>query len=379
MQVYLDNAATTALDSAVLEAMMPYMTDYYGNPSSTHAHGRQTRSAIEQARKQVAELLNVTPSEIFFTSGGTEADNTALRCTVDSLNIQRVITSRIEHHAVLHTVEELEKHHNLQVDYVELDAKGAINFDHLEQLLEQSGPVLVSLMHGNNEVGNITDIQRVGELCQEYDAVFHSDTVQTMAHDPLDLKQIPVHCIAGSAHKFHGPKGVGVLYIAKGHKVCPLMYGGGQERNMRGGTENLYGIVGLAKALELGYTHLDQHNQHIRTLKQRMIDGLREHIPGVQFNGMSDDLDNSLYTVLSVSLPPSEDNSMLLFNLDLHQISASGGSACSSGAQLGSHVLRALNCDPSRGTIRFSFSRHNTVDEIDYTVKTVASLYPVDA
>lgn len=379
MQVYLDNAATTALDPAVLEAMIPYMTDYYGNPSSTHAHGRQTRSAIEQARKQVAKLLNVTPSEIFFTSGGTEADNTALRCTVDSLNILRVITSRIEHHAVLHTVEELEKHHNLQVDYVELDEKGAINFDHLEQLLKQPDPTLVSLMHGNNEVGNITDIQLVGELCQEYEAVFHSDTVQTMAHYPLNLKQIPVHCIAGSAHKFHGPKGVGVLYIAKGHKVCPLMYGGGQERNMRGGTENLYGIVGLAKALELGYTHLDQHTQHIRTLKQRMIDGLREHIPGVQFNGMSDDLDNSLYTVLNVSLPPSEDNSMLLFNLDLHQISASGGSACSSGAQLGSHVLRALNCEPSRGAIRFSFSRHNTTDEIDYTVKTVASLYPVNA
>ncbi|MEM9674898.1 MAG: cysteine desulfurase family protein [Bacteroidota bacterium] len=379
MQVYLDNAATTSLDPAVLEAMLPYMSDHYGNPSSTHAHGRQTRSAIEQARKQVAELLNITPSEVFFTSGGTEADNTALRCTVDSLDIQRVITSRIEHHAVLHTVEELEKHHNLQVDYVELDAKGSINFDHLEQLLKQPGAALVSLMHGNNEVGNITDIQRVGALCQEYHAAFHSDTVQTIAHYPLDLKQIPVHCIAGAAHKFHGPKGVGVLYIAKGHKICPLMYGGGQERNMRGGTENLYGIVGLAKALELSYAQLDEHTRHIRALKQRMINGLREQIPGVQFNGLSDDLDNSLYTVLNVSLPPSEDNSMLLFNLDLHQISASGGSACSSGAQLGSHVLRELNSDPSRGAIRFSFSRHNTTEEIDYTVKTVAALYPVNA
>lgn len=376
MRVYLDNAATTALDPAVLEAMLPYMTDHYGNPSSTHTHGRQTRAAIEQARKKVAELLNVTPSEIFFTSGGTEADNTAIRCSIDSHNIQRVISSQLEHHAVLHTLQELEKQQKIQLDWVEFDEKGSIDFNHLEELLHQPERALVSLMHGNNEIGNLTDIQRVGELCAEHNAIFHSDTVQTMAHYPLNLKEIPVHCIAGSAHKFHGPKGVGVLYIAKDHKICPLLHGGSQERSMRGGTENLYGIVGLAKALELSYARLEEHTQHIRGLKQQMVDRLCEEIPEVQFNGLSDDPDNSLYTVLNVSLPPSEDNSMLLFNLDLQQISASGGSACTSGAQSGSHVLKALNCDPQRGAVRFSFSRHNTQNDIDHTVKTVAALYP---
>ncbi len=378
MPVYLDNAATTALDPSVLEAMLPYMTNHYGNPSSTHAHGRQTRAAIEQARKKVAELLNVTPSEIFFTSGGTEADNTAIRCSIDSHNIKRVISSRLEHHAVLHTLQELEQQQKIQLDFVTFDARGNLDFDHLEKLLQQPERALVSLMHGNNEIGNLTNIQRVGELCKEHNAIFHSDTVQTMAHYPLNLKEIPVHCIVGSAHKFHGPKGVGVLYIAKGHKICPLLHGGSQERNMRGGTENLYGIVGLAKALELSYANMEEHAQHIRTLKQRMIDGLREQVPGVQFNGRSDDQDSSLYTVLNVSLPPSEDNSMLLFNLDLQQISASGGSACSSGAQSGSHVLRALNCDPQRGAVRFSFSRHNTPEDIDHTVKTVVALYPAN-
>ena len=378
MSVYLDNAATTALDAEVLEAMMPYMTNFYGNPSSTHSHGRETRSAIEKARKLVADLLNATPSEIFFTSGGTEADNTAIRCSIEAYGIKRAITSQLEHHAVLHTLHQLEKYQGIQIDYVETDAQGNIDFTHLETLLKQPERAFVSLMHGNNEIGNLTDIQKVGGLCAEYNAIFHSDTVQTLAHYSLDLKNTPVHCIAGSAHKFHGPKGIGILYIAKGHKINPLLHGGGQERNMRGGTENLYGIVGLAKALELSYTHMNQHTQYIRSLKQQMIEGLRDKIPDVQFNGMSDKLDESLYTVLNVSLPPAEDNSMLLFNLDLHQISASGGSACASGAQLGSHVLRALSCDPQRGAIRFSFSRHNTPNDIEHAVNAVASLYPVN-
>nr|WKN39174.1 cysteine desulfurase family protein [Tunicatimonas sp. TK19036] len=378
MSVYLDNAATTALDAEVLEAMMPYMTNFYGNPSSTHSHGRETRSAIEKARKLVADLLNATPSEIFFTSGGTEADNTAIRCSIEAYGIKRAITSQLEHHAVLHTLHQLEKYQGIQIDYVETDAQGNIDFTHLETLLKQPERAFVSLMHGNNEIGNLTDIQKVGGLCAEYNAIFHSDTVQTLAHYSLDLKNTPVHCIAGSAHKFHGPKGIGILYIAKGHKINPLLHGGGQERNMRGGTENLYGIVGLAKALELSYMRMDQHTQYIRSLKQQMIEGLRDKIPDVQFNGMSDKLDESLYTVLNVSLPPAEDNSMLLFNLDLHQISASGGSACASGAQLGSHVLRALSCDPQRGAIRFSFSRHNTPNDIEHAVNAVASLYPVN-
>lgn len=378
MRAYLDNAATTALDAEVLEAMLPYMTDYYGNPSSTHFHGRETRSAIERSRKLVADILNASPAEIFFTSGGTEADNTAIRCSVESYGICRAITSPLEHHAVLHTLHQLEKQQGLQVDYVAVDAQGAIDLDHLETLLKQPERALVSLMHGNNEIGNLTDIQAVGALCSEYQAIFHSDTVQTMAHYPLNLKSTLVHCIAGSAHKFHGPKGVGVLYISKGHKINPLLHGGGQERSMRGGTENLYGIVGLAKALELGYSKLDDHARHIRNLKQRMIQLLQDKIPDVQFNGRSADPDHSLYTVLNVSLPPSENNSMLLFNLDLQQISASGGSACSSGAQMGSHVLRALSCDPQRGAVRFSFSRHTTEEEIDYAVDQVAALYPVN-
>lgn len=378
MRVYLDNAATTALDAEVLEAMLPYMTDYYGNPSSTHSYGRETRSAIEKARKLVADLLNVTPAEIFFTSGGTEADNTAIRSSIESYGIKRAITSPLEHHAVLHTLQQLEKHQGLQLAYVAHDADGNIDLAHLETLLKQPERAFVSLMHGNNEIGNLTDIQKVGDLCAEYNAIYHSDTVQTIAHYPLDLKNTKVHCIAGSAHKFHGPKGIGLLYVSKGHKINPLLHGGGQERNMRGGTENLYGIVGLAKALERSCAHLDQDTQHIRMLKQRMIQGLQEKIPGVQFNGMSADADRSLYTVLNVSLPASEDNSMLLFNLDLHQVSVSGGSACSSGAQLGSHVLRALDCDPQRGAVRFSFSRHNTVEEIDYATHAVASLYPVN-
>ena len=377
MPIYLDNAATTPLDPHVLEAMLPYLQEHYGNPSSTHAHGRATRSAIEQARKRVAELLRVSPSEIFFTSGGTEADNIAIRGSIEGLGLKHAITSRLEHHAVLYPLQALAKHGQIALTYVATDPQGNVETAHLEELLHTHPRSLVSLMHGNNEIGNLTDVAQIGALCAAYDAVFHADTVQTLAHYPLNPRQMNVHSLAGSAHKFHGPKGAGLLYLAKSHKIRPLLLGGNQERTMRGGTENLYGIVGLAKALEISYECMDAHRQHIASLKQRMIDQLRQRIPDVRFNGTSADPNKSLYTVLNVSFPPSEATGMLLFNLDLHQISVSGGSACSSGAALGSHVLQALEADPHRGTVRFSFSRLNTPEEVDYVVDKVAELYPV--
>lgn len=377
MRVYFDNAATTQLDKEVLEAMLPYMTEYYGNPSSIHGHGREGRTAIERARKKVASFLNTSPSEIFFTSGGTEADNTAIRCAIDSYNLQHAITSRIEHHAVLHTLEYLEKCGKIKLSFVNLDEKGNIDLQHLKTLLSENERSLVTLMHGNNEIGNLTDIESVGEICSEYNAIFHSDTVQTVAHYEHNLQQLKVHSMAGSAHKFHGPKGVGFLYIHHEHKISPFVHGGAQERNMRGGTENIYGIVGLAKAMEISYEYMEAHKNHILQLKLRMIDHLKEKVPGIIFHGESANPESSLYTVLNVGMPPSEDNDMLLFNLDIHKISVSGGSACSSGSNVGSHVLSALDVDPKRGAIRISFSKYNTAEEVDYVAETLSSMFAV--
>jgi len=380
MRVYLDNAATTAMDDRVIEAMLPFMKEHYGNPSSVHSHGREVRTAIERSRKKVAELLNASPSEIFFTSGGTEADNTALVCGISSHQIQHVITSPIEHHAVLHTLEECAKKGHVRWSKVEISDRGEISIDHLRELLAEGAKALVSIMHANNEVGNINDLHLIGEIARERGAFVHSDTVQTMGHYTHNIGQIPVDALVGAAHKFHGPKGAGFLFVRKDKKILPLIHGGAQERNMRGGTENVIGIVGLAKALELAYEDMSSHRRHIEALKKHMIEQLSRHIPGVAFNGLSGDMERSLYTVLNVSLPPSEENSgMLLFNLDLHGISASGGSACSSGATVGSHVLRALGHIPGRDAVRFSFSRFNTIEEIDYTVEKLKELYPVEA
>jgi cysteine desulfurase len=379
MRVYLDNAATTPLDKEVFDAMTPYMLELHGNPSSIHTHGREVRSAIERSRKKVADLLNTSPSEIFFTSGGTEADNTAIRCSIESYGITHAISSPAEHHAVLHTLQHLEKQGQIKLSFVELDERGHVKLDHLEELLKANPNSLVSLMHGNNEIGNLLDLNAVGELCEEHGAIFHSDTVQTMAHYKHDLAKLKVRHLVGAAHKFHGPKGVGFLYINADHKIQPFIHGGAQERNMRGGTENVYGIVGLAKALEIGYRDMDEHHQYIQGLKDRMIAKLKEQIPGVGFNGDSANAERSLYTVLNVSLPPNDDNDMLLFSLDIQKISASGGSACSSGTSIGSHVLGAINADPSRGAVRFSFSKYNTPGEIDYTVEKLAELYRVEA
>jgi len=373
MNVYFDNAATTPLDPEVFEAMKPFMLEHFGNPSSTHAHGRRVRAGIESARKKVAELLNCTPGEIIFTSGGTEADNTILMGAVQAYGIRNIITSPIEHHAVVHTLEHLQAQSHAEIHYVRLDDDGHVEMHHLEALLQTHDRAMISLMHANNEIGNLLNMEAVGALAEKYGAYFHSDTVQTMGHYRHDLKKLNVHGITAAAHKFHGPKGVGFKFVRKDKKIVPLLFGGSQERNMRGGTENVYGIIGLAKALEIAYRDMDEHTRIIAGLKQRMIEKLRATIPGVTFHGDSANLQRSLYTVLNVSLPESEENNMLLFNLDLQGISASGGSACSSGATQGSHVLAALYPESKRGAIRFSFSKFNTEEEVDYVVDKLAA------
>jgi cysteine desulfurase len=375
MKVYLDNAATTRLDPEVLEVMIPVMAEQYGNPSSIHSNGRAARSLIERARKSIAGILNAAPAEIFFTSGGTEADNTAICSSIVTLGLKHAITSRIEHHAVLHTLEYLAKQGQLELSYVNLNEEGVVDLQHLETLLQSKPRSLVSLMHGNNEIGNLLDIELAGDLCQKYNAVFHTDTVQTMAHYRHDLQKLKANFIVGAAHKFHGPKGVGFLYVRPGIKIHPFIHGGAQERNMRGGTENVYGIVGLAKALEIAYRDMDEHRNHIEALKSRMITSLSERIEGICFNGQSGQLDKSLYTVLNVSLPPSDISDMLLFNLDIAGISVSGGSACSSGTDIGSHVLNELKIDSERANVRFSFGKYNTFEEVDFAVNTLAELY----
>jgi len=375
MRVYLDNAATTPLDPEVFEAMKPFLLEDFGNPSSTHAHGRKVRAAIESARKKIAELLNCTPGEIIFTSGGTEADNAIIRCAVESYGIKHVISTPIEHHAVTHTLETLEKQGVVELHFVNLDANGQVDLQHLEELLKTHPNALVSLMHANNEIGNLLSLEAVGNLCEQYGAYFHSDTVQTMGHYRHDMKKLKVHGLTAAAHKFHGPKGVGFMYINKDKKIKQLIHGGAQERNMRGGTENVYGIIGLAKALEICYREMDEHEAYITSLKKAMIEKLTAAIPGISFNGNSGDLNKSLYTVLNVSLPESNENEMLLFNLDMAGISASGGSACSSGASTGSHVLGAIYPNSKRGAVRFSFNKYNKPEEIEFVVNKVAEIY----
>ena len=378
--VYFDNAATTALDPEVLEAMLPFLSQHYGNPSSLHGLGRQVRAAIENARKTVAHLLNASPAEISFTSCGTEADNYAAFGSVRTLGLKHAITSKLEHHAVLHPLQALAKSGEIELHYLKHDAQGKFDLGHLEELLAAQSRTFVSLMHANNEIGNLNDIEAIGELCARHDAVFHTDTVQTMGHYRHDVQQLKTHFLVGSAHKFHGPKGAGFLYTRSGMQVSPLIHGGSQERNVRSGTENVYGIVGLAKALEIAVRDMAAHRAHVQGLKERFITKIKAEIQDVQFNGLSEQLSESLYTVLSVSLPPSAISEMLLFNLDISKIAASGGSACTSGAQTGSHVLEALGCDPGRATVRFSMSKMNTAAEVDYAVATLAKLYsPVTA
>ena len=376
MKVYLDNAATTKMDEQVIKAMMPLLTEDFGNPSSIHAYGRKTRSVIENARKTVAKLLNVSPAEIFFTSGGTEADNMAICQSIDTYQITHVISSELEHHAVEHTIKVLEKAGKIKASWVKTDNKGNVDLQHLEELLKNNPRSLVSLMHANNEIGTLLPLKEVGQICEKYNAVFHSDTVQTMGHYKFDLRDINVHFITCAAHKFHGPKGVGFLYINHNHKISPFIHGGAQERNMRGGTENVAGIVGLAKALELCNEHMEEHQNQIQGLKTYMRESLIKAIPGMDFNGEVSP-EKSLYTVLNCRFPAHPDAEMILLNLDIAGIAASGGSACSSGSNQGSHVLRGLGIEMERPSVTFSFSKYTTKEEIDFVIAKLKELFLV--
>lgn len=373
-RIYFDNAATTSLDPEVLEAMMPYLTEKFGNPSSVYSYGRETKMAIEASRKTVARLLHCAPGEIFFTSGGTESSNTAITSAVKHLGCTHIITSPIEHHATLHTVEELEKSGAAELSFVNITENGHLDLEDLERLLASNGKTLVTLMHANNEIGNLLKIKAISQLCEKYNAVFHSDMVQTIGHYPIDLKSIKVHFASGAGHKFHGPKGVGILYVNQEITIKPLLVGGAQERNMRAGTENLYGIVGFAKALELAMERYENDSTRIAALKGYFCQRINETFPQAICNG--DTNGSSLYTVLNVSFPKTDKTEMLLFNLDMAGICVSGGSACSSGANSVSHVIKTLHQDKAEQMvpIRFSFSRHNSKEEVDKVIEKLKEL-----
>lgn len=373
-RIYLDSAATSSLDSEVLDAMMPYLTEKYGNPSAVYSYGRETKLAIESARKSVAKILGVAPGEIFFTSGGTESSNMSINCAVRDLGCTRIITSKIEHHATLYTAQYMERTGQAKLDYVNTLPNGHIDIKRLEELLSGSDDkTLVTLMHANNEIGNLLDIKAVGELCEQHGALFHCDMVQTIGHYPLNLKELKVHFASSSGHKFHGPKGAGVLYLSDDNTIKPMLYGGSQERNMRAGTENLYGIVGYAKALEKATARYEEDSKYIQGLKSYMAEQLKANFDNIRFNGDYDG--NCLYTVLNVAFPQNDKTDMLLMNLDMAGICVSGGSACSSGASSVSHVIQALYDDAAALVpIRFSFSRHNTKEEIDRVISKLKEL-----
>ena len=375
MRVYLDNAATTPIAPEVIEVMVPILTNEFGNPSSSHFYGRQAKASIETSRRKIAKLLNCQPSEIIFTSGGTEADNMALYSSVHQMGVKHIITSVIEHHAIGHTAEAIEKEGLARVSYVKLDSKGNIDLTDLELLLKTEDKTLVSLMHANNEISTLLPLQKVSQLCRKYDAFFHSDTVQTMGHYSFDLQELDIDFITGAGHKFHGPKGIGFLYINKKAKAEALIHGGAQERGLRGGTENIYGIVGIAKALELAYEDVEGHQEHVQGLKSYMIEQLNSIFSNdIYIHGESEP-SKSLYTVLNVCFPKTEKTGMLLFTLDLKGVACSGGSACSSGAVKGSHVLEGINADPNRPNVRFSFSRYTTKEEIDFALKMIKEAF----
>lgn len=372
--VYLDNAATTALRPQVVDKMTEVLKTCYGNASSTHSFGRSAKSNMEQCRKNIAAYFNVSASEIIFTSGGTEADNLALRSAVRDLGVKEIITSKIEHHAVLHTAQQLEKEYNIKVSYVNLGKNGSVDYKHLEQLVQSDTKKLVSLMHINNEIGNILDIKRVADLCKANEALFHTDTVQSVGHYNLDLQDIHIDFLAASAHKFHGPKGVGFCFIRKESGLKPLIFGGEQERGYRAGTECVHNIVGMDEALKLAYDNMEAESKHIEELKNYFISSLNDKLPGCHFNGASSDLEHSTYTLINVCLPlPPEKAAMLQFQLDLKGIACSKGSACQSGSGMQSHVLtEVLNNDLlKRPSVRFSMSVFNTNEEIDYVVNTL--------
>jgi len=372
MNIYFDNAATTPLAPEVLETMLPYMQSHFGNPSSIHAFGRQTRTAIEKARKIIAGYLNCSPAEIFFTSGGTESNNFALQNAVNFLGVKRIITSPIEHHCILHTVQHLTKTHGIKLEFVKLDGEGVVDLEDLaERCSNQNESTLVSLMHGNNELGNLLPFAEVSNICLNNNCLFHSDSVQTMSRYKYDLQKTKIAFLSGAAHKFHGPKGIGFIYVNAEYNCTPILFGGAQERNMRAGTENLYGIIGLSEALNIAYQNFDTINNKVTELKKYFITSVTNALPQAKLNGAN--IDNSLNTIANVNFEKYSKKELLLLNLDIEGICASGGSACSSGVDSGSHVIKALNKDVS-GSIRFSFSKYNTKAEIDTVVEKLKGI-----
>jgi len=373
MKVYLDNAATTPMAIEVIEAMTEIMSTTFGNPSSTHSFGRDAKSLIENARRTIGKYINAEPKEIIFTSGGTEADNMAIVCAVRDLGVKHIISSPIEHHAVEHSLDNVKANLNCKISLVKLDEKGNIDLYDLEELLRLSKEkILVSLMHANNEIGTLLPLKEVGELCRKYNAYFHSDTVQTLSHYPINLAELNIDFITCAAHKFHGPKGVGFLYKNKKIPMKPLIEGGAQERGMRGGTENISGIVGLTKAIELAHNDMDSHMLKVQELKTYMINELQSKIDGIDIIGETDP-SKSLYTVLNVLFPKFAKQGTLLFMLDLQGIACSGGSACTAGANAGSHVLKGINTDVTRQNVRFSFSRYTIKEEIDFAIQKIVN------
>lgn len=373
--VYLDSAATTKMRDGVIERMAAVMKDCYGNASSTHTYGRRAKSLVEAARKRIASHFNISASEIIFTSGGTEADNLVLRSAVRDLEVTEIITSKIEHHAVLHTVEQLKVEFGIKVSYVNILPNGHVDYQDLEALLQSNNKTLVSLMHINNEIGNMLNLRRVAEMCKSHAALFHSDTVQSIGHFKLDLQDIPLDYLAASAHKFHGPKGVGFAFLRKGSGLKASIFGGSQERGLRAGTECVHNIIGMDEALAISYQNLEQEKAEILRLKHYFIERLKETLPEVQFNGMCAETSESTYTLLNVCLPfAPEKNALLQFQLDLKGIACSKGSACQSGSVKGSHVLaEILDQDIlNKPSVRFSFSSFNTKEDIDYVIKVLA-------
>ena len=367
--IYLDNAATTQIDEEVIEVIHSSMRGNFGNPSSVHQFGRKAKSAVETARKKIAKHFNVTASEIIFTAGGTEADNLILQNAVLNLKVKRIVTSKIEHHAVLHTCNHLKKTYNIIVDYVDVDEFGTVNTDHLEELLSGSATkTLVSLMLINNEIGNFLDVEKVTAICKENNVLFHSDTVQAVGHYPIDLQKTPIDFIVASAHKFHGPKGVGFAYFKKGFGILPMFYGGEQEMGARSSTENVHSILGMEKALSIAVSNLEKDKSYIEGLKKHFISELKGISNTIQFNGLSSNFTKSSYTILNVRFPYTND--MLLFSLDMAGIAVSGGSACQSGSSKGSHVLAEIlnDIDADRTSVRFSFSKYTRKEEIDFVI-----------
>jgi cysteine desulfurase len=373
--VYLDNAATTKVEGAVIEIMQNALVENFGNPSSTHKFGRKAKTAIENARKNIAKQLNASSSEIIFTSGGTEADNLILHNAVLNLDVQRIITSKIEHHAVLYTCEYLAKTYNIELEFVKIDANGSIDLTDFEELLKSSTKkTLVSLMWINNEIGNILEMDKVGVLCKEHEALLHSDTVQVIGHYPLDLQKTTIDFLVASAHKFHGPKGVGFAYFRKGFGITPMLHGGSQEKGARSSTENVHAILGMEKALTIANDELQKDKNYIESLKVYFISELKSLSNKIEFNGLSEDLDKSTYTILNVRFPVN--NNMLLFSLDLAGVAVSGGSACQSGSNKGSHVLSEFldENQQNKTSVRFSFSKYTTKEELDYTIEQLKKL-----